>query len=264
MGSATSTSRVLNPRGQGDQLRGELIEAAGGLLLTSREATPFSLRAVAKSVGVSPAAVYRHFESVADLVDAVLVVQSDALRQALRAGELDDSPLPTLVEMGLRYVHWGLANPGAYQFLFESAERTGHRGGVGTPGWDMIESFAALLAAGLRTDESTADVVAIRSWSALHGVTSLRLHKPTVEWPTTVEEEVAAIAAALFGSAPPRASRGTATSFASVIAGLRCCRVRRHERTGHVARRCSTVRPSAQQHPSGAPILRASRSHSRH
>lgn len=201
MAETTSTVRTPNPRGSGERLRQELVEAAGALLVTTRDESPFSLRAVAKTVGVSPAAVYRHFDSAAELVEAVLADRADALRDAIGPTGGTSADVPSFVELGRRYVRWGLGNPGAYALLFESADRIGHAGGPGAPGWDMIETFAGLLTARSGLDERDAEVLAIRAWTSLHGVTSLRLHKPAVDWPTTVEEEVAAIGAALFGGA---------------------------------------------------------------
>ena len=193
-------ARIPNPRGSGEQLRHDLVAAARELLVGPQEIAPFSLRAVAKAVGVSPTAVYRHFDSAGSLVEAVLDDENNALREALGTAE----PAPTSIDLqsmnalALRYVRWGLANPGAYQLLFERADRIGHRGGPGAPGWDMIEALAALLGASLHLDEASATVLAIRVWSALHGLTSLRLHKPGLQWPTSVDDEVTAITALLF------------------------------------------------------------------
>ncbi len=204
------TTRTPNPRGSGDQLRGDLVAAARELLLAPRDVAPFSLRAVAKSVGVSPTAVYRHFDSAGALIEAVLVDQNDSLRDAIGARDDSAADLPQLTELGLRYVRWGLANPGAYQLLFESAERIGHRGGPGTPGWDMIESLARMVGRASPFDPSASMVLAIRAWSALHGLTSLRIHKPALDWPTTVDDEVAAITSALFGGTTPADAGGHA------------------------------------------------------
>ena len=201
MTGTMATNRIPNPRGSGEQLRHELVAAARELLLAPWEVAPFSLRAVAKSVGVSPTAVYRHFDSAGSLVEAVLEDQNDALREAIGARDATSADLAALNESALRYVRWGLANPGAYQLLFESADRIGHRGGPGTPGWDMIETLAELLRAASGLDELAAMILAIRSWSALHGLTSLRLHKPGLPWPTTIEQEVTAITSALLASA---------------------------------------------------------------
>jgi AcrR family transcriptional regulator len=183
--------RSPNPRGSGEQLRGQLITAARDLLLVPREPTVLSLRAVARAVGVSPAAVYLHFASVEQLVLAVVVNQHDALREALTA---HDSGLHALA---LGYVEWALANPGAYQLLFESADRLGHRGGPGAPGWDMIESLAELLARDRAWDPERSQHVAVRLWACLHGLVSLRIHKPGVDWPTTPQHEAGQIVRAL-------------------------------------------------------------------
>ena len=196
MADRPARSRTQSPRGRGDDLRNELVDAAREMLLTSHDVTPFSLRAVARAVGVSPTAVYRHFDSAADLVQAVLADQNDALREALRSGDSRPEDV-SVVEIGKRYARWGLVNPGAYQLLFESADRLGHRGGPGTYGWDMIETLAGLLAARAQLDQPGATVLAIRVWASLHGLISLRLHKPVLPWPTTVDQEVTAIIAAL-------------------------------------------------------------------
>ncbi|MCS0498841.1 TetR/AcrR family transcriptional regulator [Protaetiibacter mangrovi] len=187
------TARIPNPRGEGERLRVDLVLAARHLLTEAPEAAPFSLRAVAKRVGVAPSAVYRHFASVDELVHAVLVDGNAELREAL---ELPDGPLDRrqLIALGHRYLHWGLANPGAYGVLFESADRLAHIAGPGAPGWDMIEQLTRGLEASHGAD---APVVAIRLWTSLHGLTSLRVHKGDDPWPTSAEHEIEVLVDAL-------------------------------------------------------------------
>jgi AcrR family transcriptional regulator len=178
-----ATMRERSPRGEGARLRDDLVTAARDLLVVREETAPFSLRSVAKAVGVSPAAVYRHFASAEELVEAVIADQNDSLRDALGAG--------SLAQLASRYAEWGLANRGSYVLLFESADRLAHRGGPGSPGWDMVESLAARLAheRSIPLDEGT--ILAIRMWTVLHGVISLRIHKPDLPWPTSLDEEIA-------------------------------------------------------------------------
>lgn len=186
----TPNPRTPNPRGSGELLRSELVNAARELLLTPREGLPFSLRALARAVGVTPTAVYRHFDSAEDLVTAVIDDQSSLLSAAV--GTLDgELSVDTLARFGLRYVEWGLANPGAYQLLFESAERYDIPVGPGTPGYSILEDVATWLHDGGR---EPAVELATRAWAALHGLTSLRLHKPTLPWPTTIRHEVDEVA----------------------------------------------------------------------
>lgn len=192
----TAQGRTRSPRGQGDLLRGELVSAARDLLTTPRDESPFSLRAVARAVGVSPAAVYRHFPSATELVTAVVDDHNELLRAAVGTPS-GPVTVDALAAFGAAYVHWGLANPGAYQLLFESADRFEHPVGPGTPGWSLVEDVARWLAPAVADDAATAT---IRAWTALHGLTSLRLHKPALPWPSTVEAETRAIArAALSG-----------------------------------------------------------------
>ncbi|WP_196073428.1 TetR/AcrR family transcriptional regulator [Nakamurella alba] len=186
----TAQPRVSNPRGSGLRLRSELISAARDLLMRPADGPPFSLRAVARAAGVSPTAVYQHFPSLPDLVTAVVQDRSDQLSAAVGA---PDGP-PTaeaLADHALRYLEWGVANPGAYQLLFESAERLGHPVGPGTPGWSMIDDLTDWIRPVAGED---APARAIRAWTQLHGVASLRIHKPDLPWPTGLEVEAARIA----------------------------------------------------------------------
>ncbi len=177
--------RERSPRGEGARLRHDLVAAASTLLMRGADTAPFSLRSVAKAAGVSPTAVYRHFASIEELIEAVIVAQNDSLRSALGEG--------SVLEWGHRYAQWGLANKGSYALLFESADRFAHRGGPGTPGWDIVEALAEKVSAERTLSIEEGTVLAIRHWAALHGVVSLRIHKPGLPWPSTVEQEVDAI-----------------------------------------------------------------------
>jgi len=181
---------MQHPRGSGDLLRAELVAAARELLVVPRAGPPFSLRALARTVGVSPTAVYRHFSSAEELVTAVIDDQNVLLRAAVGVPD-GEVTIDAFARFGLRYVQWGLANPGAYQLLFESAERYEIPVGPGTPGYTLLEDVADWLRRGGR-ESSVA--LATRAWASLHGLTSLRLHKPTLPWPTPLELEVEAIA----------------------------------------------------------------------
>lgn len=188
----TTQARMPNPRGAGGRLRDDLVSAARTLLLTASPVVPLSLRAVAKAVGVSPTAVYAHFDSVESLVDAVVDDQSALLAAALDAPGLPAAGDERIAELARRYVRWGTANPGAYQLLFESADRLPHRVGPGTPGWAMIDALTADVAAVLDATPAEAAVLAVRGWVGLHGLVSLRLHKPGLHWQTSADDEAAA------------------------------------------------------------------------
>lgn len=212
----TGDRRAPHARGQGDLLRRELVDAAAALLARPRGVPAPSLRAVARAVGVSPAAVYLHFASQADLVWAVLERHLDDLATVLSAA--DDAALDPRRRMhhgAEAYVAWALERPGAYQLLFESIDSLGLDGGQDLPGNRLVEETAQVLVdGGVHVD--AARRVATRVWVALHGLVSLRLHKPNQSWPSTLERDRRALVDALLdtvlgpegrpGSAPPTGS----------------------------------------------------------
>ena len=63
-------ARQRNPRGQGERLRDDIIEAASRLL-ADPASPPLTLRAVAREAGVAATSVYLHFDDIASLVLAV-------------------------------------------------------------------------------------------------------------------------------------------------------------------------------------------------
>lgn len=178
--------RMTNPRGHGAELRAVLIAAASEPLLEPQPLGLPSLRSVARRAGVAPSAVYLHFASAESLLDAVIEEQFAQMRMAIDF----DSPGRTLIEQAVAYVRWGIENPGGYQLLFESADRlttqaTGDGAGLG---WDLIASLdAAIVAAG--ADPAASATTALRVWTRLHGIVSLRIHKPGTPWPTAAEDE---------------------------------------------------------------------------
>jgi len=182
---ADAGPRVGNRRGDGELLRDQLLAAATALLVAPRRVEPPSLRAVARASGVSPSAVYLHFTSQADLVATVVAAQYAELRRALDdADDTDADPGARLGLLAEAYVTWGLAHPGAYQLLFESADvlpsaAPGEE--VTGPGLDLLDRVAELVDL-VGTRQEPGQQVALQIWAALHGHVSLRLHKQEAPW----------------------------------------------------------------------------------
>ena len=85
----TAIPRQRNPRGGGERLRSEIIEAATRLLSTLGEDEPFSLRAVAKEASIAPPSVYLHFADKTALMLAVLIQLFDQLAASRDQAEND-------------------------------------------------------------------------------------------------------------------------------------------------------------------------------
>jgi AcrR family transcriptional regulator len=183
------TGRQRNARGSGDQLRDHLVAAASELLLTPQSIALPSLRAVARSCRVSPAAVYLHFDSQQALISAVIQTQMQELgREIAEAVAATSSPLARAHAFGITYATWGIEHPGGYQLLFESADRLG--ASMHEADWSLLENAADLVVEVTGAARSDAGVISFRLWTALHGIVSLRMHKLDAPWPTSLDVEV--------------------------------------------------------------------------
>jgi AcrR family transcriptional regulator len=165
-----------------------LLAAALGLAAPPLPVTIPSLRSVARACGVSAAAVYRHFPSQSALNRAMLTAADQAFAATvLGADDPASPPLQRLRRLGRAYLEWGLANPGLYQLRFESADRLGDDYVRGAEADRLLEAMGKLL------DEwgpRRTGLVAFDLWVGIHGVVSLRIHKPALPWPADLDAQV--------------------------------------------------------------------------
>jgi AcrR family transcriptional regulator len=163
-----------------DSLYDDLLVAAIELASTRMSLAVPSLRAVARACAVSATAVYRHFASQSDLNQAVLLrIDASFLEGVARADDPGRPPRERLRGLAHGYLNWGLANPGLYQLRFESADRLGA---------DHVHSDAADAMLGrigelLESSGGASGLTAQDLWACIHGVLSLRIHKPDHPWP---------------------------------------------------------------------------------
>jgi AcrR family transcriptional regulator len=194
-GTKSEARRPRNARGKGDRLRDEIIKAAIAVLSSIGPEDPFSLRAVAKEAKIAAPSVYIHFDDRNLLLMAVLqklFEEQIALRAAAEesASQAGGGAWERLLARSIAAVDFGTKNPGHYKVLFEG--RVVLR--LNNP---AIADFGRPLL--LRTVElireippvsATARVtgdpqrLALLLWSGLHGVISLRINKPTLDWPS--------------------------------------------------------------------------------
>jgi len=181
--------RERNRRGEGDLLRAEILIATARLLEHAGSDEGLSLRAVARSVGISPQSMYLHFPGLDDLVFAVLV---DSYAQM--AGDLDAAaaaeadPVRRVLARGRAYLAWGDAHPGLYQVMYEGRVQSVREpeAGVEPPGRGILravrDDVAAAMTAGA-VPPGDPDALALQLWALVHGLVSLRANKPSVPWP---------------------------------------------------------------------------------
>jgi AcrR family transcriptional regulator len=190
-------ARQRNPRGQGERLRDDIVEAASRLL-DDPAAPPLTLRAVAREVGVAATSVYLHFDDIDSLI---LAVAERSFAELLRLQDLarDTSPDPRQrIRAGcLAYCELGLAHPGQYQVMFAHPLRLPEDG---TPAerFPGIFSFRELIqevadCVGAEPTDEQVFFTAQLIWEQLHGIVSLRISRPRFPWPPlagTVTEAV--------------------------------------------------------------------------
>ena len=157
-----------------------------------------SLRAVARASGVSPTAVYLHFASQRDLIEAVLTVQAADLESSLTRADDPSAPgLDRFQSWASHYVTWASEHVGAYQLLMETADRVPETAVVAEPTSRVVRHLEHLTVI-LRPNDPEPEVYAQRVWVCLHGLAILRGHKPNYPWRTGIADEAAAIVATFF------------------------------------------------------------------
>ena len=171
-------------RGEGDRLRGEILEAAERLLVSTGDEDAVSIRAVADAVGVSPPAIYLHFEDKGDLLFAVCERHFDALDERIEAAAAGvEDPLEALRRGGRAYIAFGMENPEHYRLLFMTRpssapeRRTTERLLEASCFANLVGTVERCMEAGaIRRDDPL--TVAVGLWALVHGITSLAISVP--------------------------------------------------------------------------------------
>ncbi len=114
------------PRGSGEQLRDEILDAATELLLETGHAKAVSIRSVAQRVGVTPPSIYLHFADKDALLDAVCARYFEKLDEEMqRATVGQTTTLDVLRAQGQAYVQFALETPELYRIATMSEGRPG-------------------------------------------------------------------------------------------------------------------------------------------
>ena len=184
--AATRPARRRAPRGQGERLREEILEAAERLLIETGSEDAVSIRAVAEAVGVTSPSIYLHFADKTELIYAVCeknFAEFDRFIEEVAGGSKD--PLDGLRRRGRAYVQFGLDHPEQYRILFMtpppegwSADRILENAAFG----HHLAAVQACLEAGVLAPADPV-LISLGLWAAVHGVTSLLITKPEFPWP---------------------------------------------------------------------------------
>jgi AcrR family transcriptional regulator len=181
--------RARNPRGQGDRLRAVLLDAATELLAEKQSVEEISVRAVTSRAGVSPTALYLHFESKEQLTEAVKQRCFGELGERLREAEAGDAgdPRAQLRALGHAYMRFAREQPGHYAVLFhtrfpQAGEAHSSDRGPGK-GMEVFEILVGAVRRCLTETPDDAFEASVLLWMNLHGRASAASAMPTFPFP---------------------------------------------------------------------------------
>ncbi|HXZ81348.1 MAG TPA: TetR/AcrR family transcriptional regulator [Terriglobales bacterium] len=144
-------------------------------ILARKGADAVTLRAIARSVGVTANALYRHFQNKDALLGALAEEGFRELSQRFQSIAERD-PQARFIEMARQYVGFGIAKPALLQVMFGRAmARLSKNSSLGSA---AKEAFLELLrgaadAAGLPLETTDSFQLAIACWSLVHGYATL-------------------------------------------------------------------------------------------
>ena len=153
------------------------LTTAGLKLLAERTADDLSLRELARVVGVSPTAVYRHFPDKAALMAALARAGLEQLAAAQHAAfDAAGGGGGGFAATGRAYVRFALENPALFRLVF-STPRPADVLAAGAPPQDEALAFLLANAAGSGGPWGgrSAETTALQAWSLAHGLAMLML-----------------------------------------------------------------------------------------
>lgn len=153
--------------------------AAGLELLKSRTADDLGLREVARAVGVSATALYRHFPDKGALLVALAREGIRLLGVAQRAAsEAAGGGAAGFNATGSAYVRFALANPALFRLIFANPMPADlATPGPADPAPDDAMAMLQANAAALAPPGTDPRIFALQSWSIAHGLAMLILDR---------------------------------------------------------------------------------------
>ena len=167
-----------------EDLREELINA-GIKLLDADGYEKFSLRTVAKACGVSHTAPYRHFENKEELLSAMAAQIDQQFNDSLEAAAAahPDNTVAQIDEMGYTYISFFLKNPVYLRLAFLSNFDKNIFVDSGscspmkeTVFYKTIRRYAAEKQQEKPGADIDTDILALKLWGLVHGITVLLVH----------------------------------------------------------------------------------------
>ncbi|WP_340692536.1 TetR/AcrR family transcriptional regulator [Hyphomonas sp.] len=176
MSENDNTVNIRSPKGgyhHGD-LRVALI-TTGLKKLEEGSAESLSLREIAREIGVSATAIYRHFPDKDSLLSALAAEgMAQLAREQKAAGKAGGKE--GFAEMGRAYVRFAMNNPALFRLVFSSLPAVADPNCANpedSPGWLLRQSITEL--AGPKASDAERKAGVLRAWALVHGLAMLIL-----------------------------------------------------------------------------------------
>jgi AcrR family transcriptional regulator len=174
-------------KGDGHLRRAEILEAAERIFVVEGYEGA-TIRKIADEVGVSSTALYMHFRDKDEILHEICLQSMQALLQ--QNSEIAARPVDAVTRVRLMleaYVAMGLGHPNAYWLIYCSPPRPG---ATSTPATAEIaaQTYARYsgvvreIAAAGRLRIGDVDSAAQALWAACHGLVTLMIARPKIEW----------------------------------------------------------------------------------
>jgi AcrR family transcriptional regulator len=193
--TGTSSKRHRAPKGQGGQLRDDLVAATERLLAKADDEEAVSIRAIADAVGVTPPAIYLHFPDKDALIFEVCAARFGELADAIEdAATGVEDPVDALLVRGEAYIRFAVQHPEQYRVLFLrpgagrklTADELRSTAAFG----NLISAVEGAQGAGRLDRKADAIETAMELWAVAHGVASLLIGVRDFPWPQDLPERV--------------------------------------------------------------------------
>lgn len=176
-----NNANSVNIKESGDYHHGDLRAAAlalGMQRIEDQDHPDLGLRALARDLGVSATALYRHFPNKDALLDALALEALERLgkNQAQAAMEAGGDQ-QAFVEVGITYVEWAVANPALVRLIYNRVGEVDLKDGDPDEMGEAFRQLKAGIAATMPDSLSEADrtAAALHAWSLVHGLAMLIL-----------------------------------------------------------------------------------------
>lgn len=199
MTTSPPSGRVRNPRGSGALLGHQIITTALAVV-DDTGAEGLSLRGLARTIGVSPPAIYAHFADI----DAILLavarqVFTDLTDHLIAAGEGIGSPTVRFRAICRAYLEYADQHPGRHLVMFGGQWDATAARERGTVDQDVVDEL------GLNTLSVFTDAVracagavalpdpvtdSVSAWVFLHGYAHQRIVARAFPWPPGITEHI--------------------------------------------------------------------------